>query len=41
MFDSREVAIELLKDLLREQYEAFWAEFKEAIAELVERGYLR
>ena len=41
MFSSDELAREYIRELLREEYDAFWAAAANAIVDLIERGYLR
>ena len=41
MFDMDEMLAEYIRERLDEEYERFWAAAANAIADLVERGYLR
>ena len=41
MYEPNELAREYIRELLREEYDAFWAAAANAIADLIERGYLR
>ena len=41
MFDYDEILRERIRELLREEYDAFWAAAADAIVDLIERGYLR
>ena len=41
MFDMDELVREHIRELLREEYDAFWAAAANALADLIERGYLR
>lgn len=41
MFNRDEIIAERLRELIHEEYDRFWIAFKDAIADLVERGYIR